>query len=222
MEKAIISKEWIKTRLAVLVSAVLCLAMAGYVILKINRLVALKGVEHLWMIMLLKDNTFVDAVGFTTVLSAILIGIAQMAPEMIQKRLKLTLHLPYPQMRMTMLMLSVGLAEILMIYLVQCGVIALYYSALIPPSLVGRVVLTMLPWYFAGVIAYLFCAAVCLESTWGRRTVLILIGVCSVMICYMQTVPEAYDSAFSILMLFVIVLAALPLGSILRFKEGHQ
>ena len=81
MEKAIIVKEWLKTRLAAAASMVLCLAMAAYAILKINRLVALKGADHLWMIMLLKDNTFIDAIQYTTVISAIIVGIAQMAPE---------------------------------------------------------------------------------------------------------------------------------------------
>ncbi len=222
MEKAIIVKEWLKTRLAAAASMVLCLAMAAYAILKINRLVALKGADHLWMIMLLKDNTFIDAIQYTTVISAIIVGIAQMAPEMTQKRLKLTLHLPYPQMRMVGLMLSVGLAELIAIFALQCASIAVFYSTLIPASLVWRVVLTSLPWYLAGLIAYLFTSAVCLEGTWMRRVVLALLGVCAVMICYLQPAPEAYNGMLWMIVAFVFLLALLPLGSVLRFKEGRQ
>lgn len=222
MEKAIIEKEWLKTRLAAAASMVLCLAMAAYAILKINRLVALKGADHLWMIMLLKDNTFIDAIQYTTVISAIIVGIAQMAPEMTQKRLKLTLHLPYPQMRMVGLMLSVGLAELIAIFALQCASIAVFYSTLIPASLVWRVVLTSLPWYLAGLIAYLFTSAVCLEGTWMRRVVLALLGVCAVMICYLQPAPEAYNGMLWMIVAFVFLLALLPLGSVLRFKEGRQ
>lgn len=222
MEKAIIEKEWLKTRLAAAASMVLCLAMAAYAILKINRLVALKGADHLWMIMLLKDNTFIDAIQYTTVISAIIVGIAQMAPEMTQKRLKLTLHLPYPQMRMVGLMLSVGLAELIAIFALQCASIAVFYSTLIPASLVWRVVLTSMPWYLAGLIAYLFTSAVCLEGTWMRRAVLALLGVCAVMICYLQPAPEAYNGMLWMIVAFVFLLALLPLGSVLRFKEGRQ
>lgn len=222
MEKAIFQKEWLKTRLAFAVSLILCLAMGAYAILKINRLVALKGADHLWMIMLLKDNTFIDSIQYTTIAAALIIGIAQMAPEMAQKRLKLTLHLPYPQTRMILLMLSVGLLELLAIYALQCASIVVFYSKIIPASLVWRVALTSLPWYFAGFIAYLFTAAVCLEGTWTRRAVLALLGVCAVMICYLQPAPEAYNGMLWLMIAFIFVLALLPLGSVLRFKEGKQ
>lgn len=222
MEKAIFQKEWLKTRLAAVVSLILCLSMGAYAILKINRLVALKGADHLWMIMLLKDNTFIDAIQYTTIAAALIIGIAQMVPEMAQKRLKLTLHLPYPQTKMILLMLCVGLLELFVIYLLQCATFAVFYTKLIPASLMWRVVLTALPWYIAGFIAYLFTAAVCLEGTWPRRVVLALLGVCAVMICYLQPAPEAYNGMLWLLIAFVFVLALLPIGSVLRFKEGKQ
>jgi len=222
MEKAILGKEWLKTRLAAAVSLTMCLAICAYAILRINRLVALKGADHLWIIMLLKDNTFINAIQYTTVISALIIGIAQMAPEMTQKRLKLTLHLPYPQMRMIGLMLSVGLMELIVIYALQCVSIAVFYSSLIPASLVCRVVLTSLPWYFAGLIAYLFASAVCLEGAWPRRVALALLGICAVMICYLQSASEAYNAMIWILVVFVFLFALMPLGSVLRFKEGRQ
>ena len=222
MEKAILSKEWLKTRLAALVAFLLCESMAVYAVLRINRLVALKGADHLWMIMLLKDNTFIDSICYTPVVAALIVGIAQMAPEMTQKRLKLTLHLPYPQMRMIGLMLAVGVGELLAIYALQCVTIGVFYSTLIPASLVSRVVMTSLPWYMAGFMAYVFAAAVCLEGTWPRRAVLALLGLCAVMICYLQPAPEAYNSMIWMMRLFSFLLGLLPLGSVLRFKEGRQ
>ncbi len=222
MEKAIISKEWLKTRLAALAAFLLCESMAAYAILRINRLVALKGADHLWMIMLLKDNTFIDVICYTPVIAALIVGIAQMAPEMTQKRLKLTLHLPYPQMRMIGLMLTVGIGLLAILYAVQCATIAIFYSTLIPPSLVARVILTSLPWYMAGFMCYIFTAAVCLECSWARRAVLGLLGVCAVMICYLQPAPEAYNSMIWMIILFAFMLVLLPLGSVLHFKECRQ
>ena len=86
MEKAIIFKEWIKTRMVFFISLVLALATAGYAMLMVNRLIELKGVEHLWLIMLLKDNTFIDIIKYVPVAVGIAVGVAQMAPEMNQKR----------------------------------------------------------------------------------------------------------------------------------------
>lgn len=110
-----------------------------------NRLIELKGIEHLWLIMLLKDNSFVDVIKYTPLAIGIAVGVAQMMPEMSQKRLKLTLHLPYPQIRLVGLMLATGLLELLAIFAAQALMIAVYDSGILPPELVERVVLTTLP-----------------------------------------------------------------------------
>lgn len=222
MIKAIFLKEWYKTRMAFFVSLALCLVMAIYALLRINRLIELKGVEHLWMIMLLKDNTFIDLIKYTPLVAGALIGFAQMAPEMVQKRLKLTLHLPFPQMRMIGLMLTTGVCQLFVIFAIQASVIAIYYHSILPGELVSRVMFTELPWYFAGFIAYLFASAICLEGTWPRRVVLALLAVAALIICFLQPAPEAYNGIAWMLIVFIFLLTLLAIGSVLRFKEGLQ
>lgn len=222
MIKAIFQKEWYKTRMAFFVSLALCVVMAVYALLRINRLIEIKGVEHLWMIMLLKDNTFIDLIKYTPLCAGALIGFAQMAPEMVQKRLKLTLHLPFPQMRMIGLMLCAGAVMLIAIFAIQAAIIAIYYNSLLPGALVSRVMLTSLPWYFAGFIAYLFASAMCLEGTWRRRMVLALLAVAALLICFLQPAPEAYNGMAAMLLVFTILLVLLAIGSVLRFKEGLQ
>ena len=80
----------------------------------------------------------------------------------------------------------------------------------------------MLPWYAAGLMAYLFTAAVCLEGTRARRVILSLLGIAMVMICYMQSAPEAYNSFIILIIMCAGISLVLPLGSVLRFKEGRQ
>ena len=94
MEKALLYKEWLKTRRVFWVALAVAMALSIYAVIMINRLVSLKGVEHLWLIMLLKDNTFIDIIKYSPAAVGIAIGLSQMVPEMIGKRLKLTLHLP--------------------------------------------------------------------------------------------------------------------------------
>ena len=105
MEKALLYKEWLKTRRVFFGALVLAIALACYAVLMMNRLIELKGVDHLWLIMLMKDNTFIDIIKYSPAVIGIAVGAAQMVPEMTQKRLKLTLHLPYPQQRLVLLML---------------------------------------------------------------------------------------------------------------------
>lgn len=222
MEKAIIFKEWIKTRMVFAISLVLAVSVALYAVLMMNRLIELKGAEHLWLIMLLKDNTFVDIIKYVPLVIGLAVGVAQMAPEMSQKRLKLTLHLPYPQGRLIALMLLSGLCELFVIYFLQTAIIATYDFSILPVELVERVMLTTLPWYFAGFTAYLFVTAICLEGTWRRRIVLSLLAIAVLMMYFLQTALEAYNGMMFIIIIATLLLTVLSFGSIIRFKEGRQ
>lgn len=222
MEKALIFKEWVKTRMVFFISLALAVCVALYAVLMMKRLIELKGVDHLWLIMLLKDNTFIDIIKYIPLVIGLALGVAQMAPEMSQKRLKLTLHLPYPQRKLIGLMLLTGMAELLVIYVIQALIIAVYDSTILPSELVWRVMLTTFPWYFAGFTAYLFVTSICLEGTWMRRVILALLGIAVLMIYFLQPVPEAYNGMIIIFLLTTFILTILSFGSIIRFKEGRQ
>ena len=64
MEKALIFKEWVKTRMVFFISLALAICVALYAVLMMKRLIELKGVDHLWLILLLKDNTFIDIIKY--------------------------------------------------------------------------------------------------------------------------------------------------------------
>ena len=146
-----------------------------------------------------------------------------MGPEVTQKRLKLTLHLPFPQFRLVAMMLATGLLELLIIYLLQMGVILVYDATIFHADLVGRVFLTMLPWYLAGFIGYLFVTSVCLEGTWYMRVLLSLVGVAVLLVMFLQPNAMAtYNYMLIAIIIFIGIITIFSFGSIARFKEGHQ
>ena len=79
MTKAIITKEFLKTRRAFWCSLILALFFTIYALLGINRVIATHGVEHVWLIMLMKDQTFIDAIKYVPLLCGLLVGLSQMA-----------------------------------------------------------------------------------------------------------------------------------------------
>ena len=222
MLKAIIYKEWLKTRGVFLIGLLLSVCMAGFEILSMNRVGTVKGVEHIWQIMLMKDNMFVNHLTFIPLAVGVGVGLAQMLPEMVQKRFKLTLHLPYSQNRMVLAMLAVGLAEIVAVSVVTSVIVVVYDMRILAPELVSRVVLTMSPWFVAGVVAYFFTAAVCIEGCRVQKVALLLLGVGVVSWLFAGDAPEAYNG---VLLLFVVAslsCALLVYRSVYRFKEGLQ
>lgn len=222
MEKAILMKEWIKTRRVFAMSLILMSAVTAYAILMMNRLIELKGVDHLWLIMLMKDNSFIDILRYIPMVIGLAAGVAQMVPEISQKRLKLTLHLPYPQVRLVALMLAAGVMELIAVYFIPVIAVCIYDMTILPPELVGRVLITTVPWFMAGFSAYIFASAVCLEGTWRMRTILILLGVAVMFIYFLQPALEAYNGMIWQMAVSVGLLALLSFGSVMRFKEGRQ
>ncbi len=101
-------------------------------------------------------------------------------------------------------------------------VVAVMFAAYAVMSMNRVSTLTTLPWYFAGFIAYLFTASVCLEDTWRQRLIVSLLGVGSIMVFFMHDAPEAYNGMLWILILFVFLSTLLSFRSVYRFKEGHQ
>ena len=220
---SIILKEWLKTRRVFFVAFAAALMVALYVILSTKSLIAEHGVTSLWMAMLLKDSSQVGIVTYIPLAIGLAIGVAQMVPEVSNKRLKLTLHLPYPQIRLVAMMLAVGLLELLIIYLVQIATILIYESTIFHAEMVGRVMLTMLPWYLAGFAGYLFVTSICLEGTWFMRILLALVGVAVLLVMFLNPAAMAtYNPMIFTIIIFILLIAVFSFGSIIRFKEGHQ
>ena len=168
MKKAIFYKEWIKTHryfwLALIVSSVFVI----YALLQLQRVIGFKGVEHLWEILLSRETVFIELLTYVPLAIGVLLALVQFVPEIQQKRLKLTLHLPYPQRSMIGLMLAAGLVQLGIIFVLNYLTLWAYLQSILAPELVARILLTSLPWYLCGITGYLFAAWICLEPTWRR------------------------------------------------------
>ena len=222
MIKAIFYKEWIKMRWFCLVAALFLAGFTAYALLRVQRVITFKGAAHIWEVMLEKEVVFIDILQYLPVLLGVLLALVQFIPEMTHKRLKLTLHLPFPQRKMILLMMGVGLAALAVLSAVQAFVLWCYFHTLLAPELVSRILLTSLPWYLAGLALYPLAAWVCLEPTWRRRVadILVAVGVCRLF--FLSDTPQAYDGMLPWLLALLLCVLFFPLLSVYRFKQGCQ
>lgn len=222
MIKAIFYKEWIKMRWFCLVAALFLAGFTAYALLRVQRVITFKGAAHIWEVMLEKEVVFIDILQYLPVLLGVLLALVQFIPEMTHKRLKLTLHLPFPQRKMILLMMSVGLAALAVLSAVQAFVLWCYFHTLLAPELVSRILLTSLPWYLAGLALYPLAAWVCLEPTWRRRVadILVAVGVCRLF--FLSETPQAYDGMLPWLLALLLCVLFFPLLSVYRFNQGCQ
>ena len=222
MIKAIFYKEWIKMRWFCLVAALFLAGFTAYALLRVQRVITFKGAAHIWEVMLEKEVVFIDILQYLPVLLGVLLALVQFIPEMTHKRLKLTLHLPFPQRKMILLMMGVGLAALAVLSAVQAFVLWCYFHTLLAPELVSRILLTSLPWYLAGLALYPLAAWVCLEPTWRRRVadILVAVGVCRLF--FLSETPQAYDGMLPWLLALLLCVLFVPLLLVYRFKQGCQ
>ncbi|MCI1646953.1 MAG: hypothetical protein LKI39_10565 [Bacteroides sp.] len=219
---AIFYKEWIKTRWYYLLAVVTTLGFSGYCMLRINRAIELKGAAHIWGAMLERDAVFIDLLQYVPLIIGILMAVVQFVPEMQRKCLKLTLHLPYPQLKMVATMLLAGLALLLLCFALNLLLMDVYMRTVLASELKNHVLLTSLPWFLAGICGYLMVSWICLEPSWKRRVLNLIVTVLVLRIFFLSATPEAYDKFISGLGIYTLLTASFSWLSVIRFKEGKQ
>lgn len=222
MFKSILYKEWIKTRWFL---AGLCLVVAvavGFESLNMAKTVELYGAPVVWSTLLSRDTILLDRLKYLPLFAGGLLGVVQFIPEVVNKRLKLTLHLPYPRGRMILDMYAYGACALIALYALIALASALLFSEYVCAELVRRVSLTLLPWFLCGLAAYFLIVAACVEPTWRARALLLLLLAGFVRLCFISGTPEAYNGFLVPLTVMAHCCQFAIYHSVSRFKEGLQ
>lgn len=219
--RSLLYKEWIKSRIATVVAFSAALLFLLYTLYNFHRALRVQDVAHLWGVMLERDAIFVERLRYIPMLLGFVIAIAQMVPEVLQKRLKLTLHLPLSDIRSTYYMLAYGTGFILLfVLLLLVGTIVSYGSHL-PVELLNRILYSLIPWCLGGFSSYFLVSWIVLEGNMRMRAVALLVSVGIQSLYFMDKVPEAYTPSMLILLSAILLFTAvLPLYAVYRFRRG--
>ena len=180
------------------------------------------GAGHIWEVMVTRNAVFIDPIRFVPLLAGLLLAVVQFVPEMQRKCLKLTLHLPVPALATLGAMLAFGLAALSVLFGIGVAIVGLGPLPVIARELAGNILCTALPWFLAGMAAYLLGAWVILEPTWRLRAVNILMSLLILRLFFLGEVPHAYDGFLPLLALLTACTASLSWISVVRFMAGRQ
>lgn len=222
MIKAIFYKEWIKTRWYWLLALLLSTGFAGYAMLRVARVYSMKGAEHLWIVMIQRDAIFVDLLQFVPLFVGLAFALVQFVPEMHHKSFKLTLHLPIRATRAVAAMLSFGSVLLIATFALSLMLMWGYLQSVLAPELWQHIILSTLPWYLAGLAAYLLTAWISLEPTWKHRVINGVIALLLLRIYFMSPAPESYNSFLPLLAVVTLSYSLLSMLSLTRFRDGRQ
>ena len=223
MWKALFYKEWIKTRRSVMLAAAAMAGLAVYTFIDSSQDFRVFGAVQVWNAVITKDAPLVPVfMQWLPALVAVLLSLSQFVPEMTDKRLKLTMHLPMNEGRILSALLCYGIAVLASLYLLTGAALAAGFSAVYPPEIVSGMVWRTLPWFMGGLCAYLLTAWICLEPMWKHRIMNALGAACLCSLFFLGGVSGAYKPFMPYLAVFALSCFAFPFLSAARFKEGAQ
>ncbi|NDV67044.1 hypothetical protein [Bacteroides sp. 224] len=223
MIQALFYKEWTKTKRITLLVAILLVALLIYTFISTAQMFRVGGAVSTLTNILLKDMPILPPfLKWFPLLTGILIGLVQFIPEMTDKRMKLTLHLPLPETKILSAMLLYGLTTLLTLYVFMYAVLALGLQVYYPAEIIVSTTWQLLPWLLGGIISYLFAAWICFEPIWRYRIFNILGAVGALSWFYLDGKPGIYIYFVPCLMLLVIAAFYFPFYSAARFKDGAQ
>jgi len=223
MLKAILYKEWIKLRWAVIVIAALTLLSLAYSISMINYYVEFQGAFSNWMYvigksLLLKNLVFVKVLPLVTGLA---FAIIQFVPEMNNKRMRLSYHLPISEKKLLLSSVGIGyiflLAEIVFLFFGCWLVVSMTY----PAEVVQKMLMTTIPWFLGGSAMYFMGAFIILEPSWIYRIIYAVVSYGLIELNFRGTTYDHYQNLWAL----ILIVAVMPLTIMFaghRFRRGTK
>lgn len=222
MIKALIYKEWLKTKWFLIAIFTANILLLIYNFFSTAHIFRLAGVHHVWDLIVNRYQFLFSNLKYLPLLSAIVLALAQYLPEISKKRLKLSLHLPIKQSSAIFSMLFFGILSLLLCFAFQWGVLWIYAQKYFPSEIITSIFLTLLPWYVAAISAYFLVSFISFEPTWKNRIFYFLFSLALLKIFLISSFPEAYSKIWYFIIALSLILIFLPLLSVRRFKEGVQ
>jgi len=222
MERSLIFKEWKKMKWFYIGMLLIGLLLLSYVFMSIGRSFRIVGAGHIWDVIVNKNQMMFRNLKYYSVITGACLGVAQFVPEMLQKRIKLTLHLPMAEQRIVLVMLGFGQLLTLSIFLLHVIAVVVFSNFYFPMEILLSALKTLIPWYAAGLLVQSFVAMICIEPTWSRRIANLIMMLGTVQLCYLSSYPGAYGNVLYWLLLLVAFIFPYSFLSLYRFKVGVQ
>ena len=222
MWKSIVYKEWLKIRWFLIGYTLLGILGIGYLFLTLKHGFAFSGGKNVWNSILFMGHQFFSPLKYVPLLGGLTIAFTQYFPETVNKRIKLTFHLPLGENKALLMMHAFGAVSLLLSFLVFFGMFAGFSLLYFPVQMVTDSIISIFPWFFAGFAAYFLVALIVLEPEWKFRFYYFVVGGFFLTIYLNSPITGAYGPANSGLFVLTAFLSIALLFSAYRFRKGEM
>jgi hypothetical protein len=221
MWKSVFYKEWLKIRWFLLLFVLGEMAVLAYSFLELNHNIVFSGAQSVWNSIIFQGYLYFKIFRFVPLVGGVLVALAQYLPEVVNKRIKLTFHIPVNENKALLLMQASGTISILLSYLLFMIPFVIASLFFLPGQIVFEGVITILPWLLAGLSSYFILSFVLLEPAWIFRLIYFLAGAYFISIHFIPAGMESYQPIVLILMLLCGLYSFAILFSGYRFRKGE-
>lgn len=223
MIKAIFYKEFIKCRAVLSVLLIIAVALVAYMFIGNANLMRTSGAVSVWAQIADGGFSLLSSMMLCFMpIAAIAIAVMQYSLEMANKRFKLTLHLPVPEVKIVATMQSFGIAMLVALYVVLLLPSYIGLSVYYPVQLMCAMFVSAVPYMLAGFAAYFFTMWIVVEPTWKRRAAYLLIAAGAMSPFAIETMLGGAVYAIPAQILIVAAAIVSSFYAATRFKNGAQ
>jgi hypothetical protein len=220
MKKAILYKEWIKIKKYYLMMFFLSIVVLLNIFLNLKHDFKMTDRAVIWYNVIINEYRFFYSFLYIPLIMGVILSLSQFIPEILQHRLKLTLHLPLNEDKALLQMNAVGLLFLSFLFIFSFVTLWVILQLFFPAEVTIAVLKTTIPWFIAGYTAYLGLAMIIVEVSWIRRVLLIIISF-----GFIDTI--LIESGYNIYMpslFYFIILASFFITAVLlsghKFRQG--
>jgi len=222
MLKAVIYKEWIKLKWFLIIYVLFALLVTGYIFIKVQHDIAFHEAKNYWYGILFQGFLYFKYLKYIPLIGGLVVAIAQFFPETVNKRIKLTFHLPKDENSMLLMMMEFGAVCLLLCFTLVFLLFWFLSARFLPAEIISAAVISIIPWFLAGFAAYFLVALIILEPVWLFRF-LYFAATCAILPFFIEpAVSGGYAPLNLKLVLIVILLSVSLLFSGYRFRKGEM
>lgn len=217
----LIYKEWLKSKWYLLLALLINLGVVIYLFLSLrNSFFSAGGVTYLSMLMTYKIQFF-SLYRYIPLAIALLTGLAQFLPEVTDKRIKLSLHLPLNNLKIIYSMVIYGFALMVLTILPGLLLFVALSSLYLPAEIIIPALQTIFPWVLGGFCAYFLIAMIAFEPVWKFRFLYLLVSYKVLTLFFMD---YSYGNVVTLLPLLITITclsSIAPIYTSYRFNKGQ-
>jgi hypothetical protein len=220
--KSIYYKEWIKIKRVFSASLVLGILALSFIFIKVRHDILFSDAAGYWYSFLFRGSPYYTLLRFLPLVTGLGIAIAQYFPETVDKRIKLTFHLPVRENEILIRMHFFGAASLTALFVLFYTIFITGSSIFFPSDIIVPALISITPWFLGGLATYFMVALILLEPVLLYRVLFGIVGAGFVSFFSLRAGIGGYKPILITLSALTILVSVVILFSGYRFRKGEM